>query len=252
MISPVLSVSVKTDAGIIRKNNEDYAGFLIPVESDKLNQYGSIFVVADGVGGSEKGEIASKLTVETIINSYYMMPLEILPEERLKKSFEKANDTVISKSMELRSKSMSSTAVCAVVIGDSAYIGNVGDSRAYLIKIEKTVIQQITFDHSLVAEQVRMGILTKEQAKYDLNRNIITRAIGVEPTIQVDLFNLDLIKGDKLLLCSDGLVRVVEDNEIFNVVSSSSIEEATSQLINLANSRDGPDNITVCLVSIEP
>jgi protein phosphatase len=247
-----LCVSLKSDLGIVRKNNEDYVGYYKPHEKDKIEKYGSIFVVADGVGGNVKGEVASKLAVETIIEFYYKQPLELSPDKRLKNAIEKANEIVLNKSYELGAHGMATTVVCAVIIGNCAYIGNVGDSRAYIINKKRiNKIKQITFDHSLVAEQVRRGVLNEEEAKNASNKNIITRAVGMDYSIQVDLFKVKLIPGDKLLLCSDGLIRVVEDKEIFNIVTSNSVENSTQQLINLANKRGGPDNITVCLVGIE-
>ena len=243
---------VKSDVGLTRKNNEDYVSFIIPFEKDKLEKYGSIFVVADGVGCSAFGEIASTLAVQTIINSYYSLPYEITVQDRLKKTFDMANIELIKRAGELKTREISSTAVCSVIIKDNAYIANVGDSRAYLINQgRKSKIDQITSDHSLVAEQVRIGLLTEGEAKKAPNINMITRAVGAESQVEIDLFEVNLINGDKLLLCSDGLVRVVDNNEIFTITESNPIENAIPELISLANSRGGPDNITICLVSFE-
>ena len=244
--------SARTNAGLVRRNNEDSVEFRVPRDAKILSEYGSIYVVADGVGGNAKGEVASKLAVKGIIDYYYQGPLSISPDKRLKQAIEKVNELILKKADELHAPGMATTVTCAVILGNIAYVANVGDSRTYILNSKrKDQIKQITLDHSLVAEQIRRGILTEEEAKNAPNKNVITRALGTDLTVQVDLFRINLIEGDTLLLCTDGLVRVVSDNEIFNITSANSPESAIVQLVNLANKRGGPDNITVCIAQVQ-
>ena len=244
--------SARTNAGLVRRNNEDSVEFRVPRDPKILSEYGSIYVVADGVGGNAKGEVASKLAVKGIIDYYYQGPLSISPDKRLKQAIEKVNELILKKADELHAPGMATTVTCAVILGNIAYVANVGDSRTYILNSKrKDQIKQITLDHSLVAEQIRRGILTEEEAKNAPNKNVITRALGTDLTVQVDLFRINLIEGDTLLLCTDGLVRVVSDNEIFNITSANSPESAIVQLVNLANKRGGPDNITVCIAQVQ-
>ena len=238
----------KTDRGRVREKNEDYFLIYEPKDDTKRELYGSIYIVADGVGGHAKGEVASRLTAKIVKDTYYSLPPDMHPKERLKRSIERANDYIYRQGSGMGEYRMATTLVVAVVIRDRAYIANVGDSRAYIIR--QGSIKQITQDHSLVEEQVRRGIITREEAKRSRYKNIITRGIGLDHYVNPDFFTVKLQKGDRLLLCTDGLTKVVSDREIYKTVISSSPQTSVETLISLANKRGGPDNITVIVVEI--
>jgi protein phosphatase len=242
----------KTDKGRIRKNNEDFFGFKMPEGKEKLHKYGSLFIVADGVGGSANGEVASQMAVSIISNLYYAQPEDLTPEARLQIAFDKANQTIRSKAQEMHTPEMATTATVAVVFPDRAIIANIGDSRCYVINPERTKnITQVTQDHSLVAEQVREGLITSQQAKVSKNKNVITRALGIEPRIKVDFFKLPIAPGDKILLTTDGLLRVLNDEQIYQVVQQPGSLNPVDALISLANKGGAPDNVTVCIIDLD-
>jgi serine/threonine protein phosphatase PrpC len=236
----------RTDVGRVRKRNEDSLGFFRPTESAVLKRYGICLAVADGVGGEAHGDVASRTAIATLLKEYYQGPGDIAVQQRLKNGVAKANAAVLQASDELRSYGTATTLVAAVILADRAVIANVGDSRAYVISRPKAIARQISLDHSLVQEQVRMGILAPEEAEQAPNKNVITRALGTDPAVKVDVFEVPLVPGDTVLLCSDGLVRVVTDTEIADIVASNPISTAVDKLVALANSRGGPDNISVC------
>jgi protein phosphatase len=237
----------RTDVGRVRKRNEDSLGFFKPTDSEILEQYGICLAVADGVGGEAHGDAASRTAIATLLKEYYKGPADVSVQLRLKNSVAKANMAVLRASEELRSHGMATTLVTAAVLADRAVVANVGDSRAYVINRPKATIRQVSLDHSLVQEQVRMGVLTPEEAEQAPNKNVITRALGTDPEVKIDVFEVPLVAGDAVLLCSDGLVRVVTDTEIAHIIASNPLTAAVDQLIALANSRGGPDNISVCV-----
>ncbi|MBC7195210.1 MAG: Stp1/IreP family PP2C-type Ser/Thr phosphatase, partial [Caldisericia bacterium] len=240
---------VKTDIGRQREKNEDAYLVHVPKSRTKKEIYGSLYAVADGVGGYSRGDYASKLALKIINDTYYSQSSDIDPILRLKNAILRANEIIYQENLKNSEKNrMSTTIVVAIIIGKKAIIANVGDSRAYLIN--KKTIRQITRDHSLVDEQVRAGIITKEEAKRSRYKNIITRSIGSERDVEIDFYTIELKNGDIILLTTDGLTRVVDDLEIYKKTIFNSPKKAVESLIDLANKRGGPDNITVCLVKI--
>jgi len=247
--NPYLKVYAKSDVGKKRKENEDSISFLIPTDINVRKEYGSIFVVADGVGGLANGKIASKLTCRSLIKSYFLQPRELSVDQRLRRAIEKTNEIVLKKAQELNSPEMASTVTAAVFLENEVYVANVGDSRTYLINpLSNEPIKQITRDHSLVETQVRKGLLSKDEAENAKNKNIITRAIGMDKKILVDIFRVPLTEKSKFLLTTDGLVRVVKDSKIYETIHKNKPSVAINKLVKLANDNGGPDNITVCLV----
>ncbi|HQJ57412.1 MAG TPA: Stp1/IreP family PP2C-type Ser/Thr phosphatase, partial [Caldisericia bacterium] len=240
--------SYKTDKGKVRELNEDCYLIYEPKDPKKLKLYGKLYGVADGVGGYSRGDEASKLALEVIKEVYYSLPENIKPEQRIKISIEKANEAVYKEGFSQNESKIATTVCLAILIGDKLYVANVGDSRAYIIR--KNKIKQITVDHSLVEEQVRAGLITKEEAKKSKYRNIITRGLGLDNEIKIDIFIIKVKNRDKILLTTDGLVRVVEDDEILKIIKNYNINDAVEYLIKLANNRGGPDNITTVLVNI--
>lgn len=211
----------------------------------------NLFIVADGMGGHNAGDYASKCTVETVVgeirNSFEKNPTIIV---------KKAIDTANRKIRELAAADenllgMGTTLVVATVIGKYLQVANVGDSRLYLVG--KHGIRQITRDHSLVEEMIRLGGLSREDARRHPDKNIITRAIGAKDEVEAEFFTEELELGDIILMCSDGLSNMLEDKEIEKIVQNEELEELKQKaeaLINAANNNGGKDNIAVVLVKI--
>lgn len=238
----VLRTCSLTDIGKKRSLNQDYV-FTSETEIGKLP---NLFIVADGMGGANAGDFASKYTVEVITQEIASIKEGEL-EEIIQKAVTTANYKLRQKAMELEELSgMGTTVVVATCQDDLLTIANVGDSRLYIIN-EK--INQITKDHSLVEEMVRLGGLSPEMARSHPDKNIITRAIGATDDLHIDFFSVKLQKGDMILLCSDGLTNMLEDEEIHEIIKSqASIASRAEQLIQAANSNGGRDNIAVILI----
>jgi protein phosphatase len=244
-----------TDVGITRDHNED---------SFHVDNDAGLFVVADGVGGQNAGEVASRMSVE-VINTHFTraredsVPFVGTPERRFSEATNRlasairlANQVVHESSKSNPTlKGMGSTVV-AITITDRNRLGiaHAGDSRAYLLRDRG--IFQLTNDHSLVAEQLRQGLISAEEAQNSNVKNVITRALGAMPEVEVDIDEQTLEDGDMVLLCSDGLTNMVDDNTILSVIlNSASMDDACSRLIKLANDGGGRDNITAVLVAAE-
>lgn len=233
--------SAKTDVGLMREHNEDFYGI---GPSDRSATCGHMLVVCDGMGGHAAGEIASRMAVEIIIDRYYASD-DPDRAQVLEASFVLANQQVYQQGHG----SMGTTGVAALLFEDALYIANVGDSRAYLLRDGQ--IRQLTQDHSFVAEQVAAGLLTPEQARHSTHRNVITRALGYQPEVAVDLTRWAVRPGDLVLLSSDGLHGLVEDAEILSAATTSSLDQLAERLVALANFSGGSDNITVIAVRID-
>ena len=245
--------SALTDVGLKRDSNED---------SYKANPKERLFVVADGMGGHAAGEIASRIAVDTV-NEFIELttkdrditwPFEFdenitMEGNRLKTAIRLANKNVIGaiqKREDLRG--MGTTIVSLWLNGKRAFVGHVGDSRAYLIRDRS--LSQLTNDHSWVNEQQRKGTLSKEQARTHPFRNVVTRALGGKERVEVDLLEMEVQPGDIFLLCSDGLSSLVEDERILQLLLEQieDLDEATKALVAQANDNGGDDNATVILV----
>ncbi|GIV95571.1 MAG: hypothetical protein KatS3mg057_0228 [Herpetosiphonaceae bacterium] len=236
-----LHYGAQTDVGQTREHNEDTFGV---ADDPRITQFGQLFIVCDGIGGYLAGEVASKLAVETILESYY----NATNEQRLQaliQALHMANQAIYQQGRG----SMGTTCVAALFYAGTLFVANVGDSRGYLIRNGQP--RQITHDHSFVAEQVRAGLMTPEQARISNVKNIITRAIGHQPDVQIDIFRESLQQGDIILLCSDGLHGLVEDEELVEIAVAQPPQEAVEKLIDLANERGGSDNITAIIVRVE-
>lgn len=233
--------SARTDVGKTRDHNEDDFGV---GEGAGVQQYGELLVVCDGMGGHAAGEVASRLGVETILSTYYGDSATDRVEI-LRGAFERANARIHAEGRG----AMGTTGVAALVFEGMLHIANVGDSRAYLIRNDE--IRQISRDHSLVGEQVAAGVITADQARSIYYRNVITRALGYQADVLVDLFHLPLEAGDTVVLCSDGLHGLVEDDEIREVALTMPLADAVDRLIDMANERGGTDNITAIIAHID-
>jgi serine/threonine protein phosphatase PrpC len=244
-----LEVAARTDKGIKRQLNEDNMTSVVPEDTQVLAQKGALFVVADGLGGHDKGEIASELVVRVVSESYYQDPsTDIGPS--LVRAMRQAN-IALSHSIEQVGRtadSMGTTCIAAILHDSTAYVANVGDSRAYIVR--KGQARQISLDHSWVAEQVRLGNLTKEEARNHEKSNQIYRCMGEHTDVEIDLFTEPVQDGDILVLCTDGLTNVVTDEEIATIVTQYNSQESTARLIARANENGGPDNITAIVVHV--
>lgn len=244
-----LDVAQLTDVGRRREHNEDNMAYVIPKDHHVLAAKGALFIVADGMGGHAAGEVASEIAVDTVSNVYYMDD-NIDVAGPLLQAIKRANAAIHQRAAENMLRSgMGTTCVAAVLRGNTAYIANVGDSRAYLIR--QGQVKQISLDHSWVAEQVRAGLLTEEQARTHAQRNVITRSLGTQPDVEVDVFRETIQAGDTVVLCTDGLSGLVSDEDLVRIVEQSVPQESVYHLVERANENGGPDNITAIVVQVQ-
>lgn len=235
-----------TDPGMMRTQNQDYYSIL------KLSRDQLLVIVCDGMGGARAGNIASKMAVEVFTGEVRRTVRSNMRQDRIDSmlcaALELANKAVYEQSkLSEEYKGMGTTLVAAFFQRDRVTIANVGDSRAYLFN--KDGASTITTDHSLVEMMVQRGELTREAAKSHPGKNLITRAVGTEAAVACDLFHLQLSKGDSVLLCSDGLSNVMSDQEmLFEVVHGVHKSDCCQRLMNIANYRGSPDNVTIALV----
>lgn len=230
-----------TDVGRIRQMNQDY----VFATDEPLGSLPNLLVVADGMGGHKAGDFASKFTVETL-KEELKLSLNEGPKEVLMDAVQVVNHKLIQTAeTDIKLDGMGTTLVAATVIDHTLYFINVGDSRLYLINKD---IKQISRDHSLVEEMLRLGGISEEEAKNHPDKNIITRAIGVKENVEADFYEFALKKGDVVLMCTDGLSNMVSEDEIFAIVKGArDIVEAGQLLINRANENGGKDNIGIVL-----
>lgn len=231
-----------TDVGRKREINEDY----VYATDRPVGNIPNLFAVADGMGGHKAGEFASKYAVEVLkehIQNNDGMGPEVIITEAVKES----NRRIMKAAEEeVSHEGMGTTLVVATIIEHTLYFANVGDSRLYLIRDE---IRQLSKDHSLVEEMVRLGGINQEEAKHHPDKNVITRAIGMKKDVEADFFEYRLQKGDMILMCTDGLTNMVEDDEIFRIVKSGrDIVETAKELVEKANENGGKDNIGIVIV----
>lgn len=241
-----IDVAFRSDVGRTRRRNEDFVSYYEPTDDLEAARSGSLYIVADGVGGASAGEIASEYAVRKVLAEYYASQESDL-EERLIQAVTAANDDIY-RYTDSRPRPMATTLVAAVVRGDELFVANVGDSRAYLVRNGE--IRQVTEDHSLTAQMVRQGRLSPEEAEVHPKRNLLVRTVGGADTVDVDIFGGPLLLGDVVVLCTDGLTRYVSEAEITHAVCSMRPQQAVDQLVELANQRGGKDNITVLVLQV--
>lgn len=232
-----------TDIGRKRELNEDY----IYTSGQPIGALPNLFIVADGMGGHKAGDYASMHTVDRFVEVIRELGEEHGVQDAINEAVTAANAYIYQRSRENSNLSgMGTTLVLATCIGNEAIVANIGDSRLYLVNDAMT---QITRDHSLVEEMVTLGGIDREMARNHPDKNIITRAVGVKENVAADFFEVDLTKGDKLLLCSDGLTNMLRDEEIYQIIQENKeLEQAAKALIDAANENGGRDNIAVVLV----
>jgi PPM family protein phosphatase len=246
-----LDTYARSDIGKVRTNNQDAFGALEPRDPQPMSQSGWIYVVADGMGGHHEGERTSAYAVETLLKEYYRQP-HLTPEKRLRQIFNEINQSLITYTKEnlQPNERTGTTLVAAVVRGDKLWVASAGDSRLYLVR--GGGIRQITRDHTLAAELVRSGTMTKEEALESKVRNRLSRSIGTESKLEVDVYPaLPLHRGDILLLCTDGLTQYATSETLLAAASHGSAKEIVEHLIQFANDCGGSDNVTVSVIRVE-
>jgi len=246
-----LLVGAATDPGPVREQNED-AVLVVDPTSPEAQQNGVLLAVADGMGGYRGGEVAAHLAIETLRDEFYAAPVDSAEiAKRLQQAFRRANERILREwEPKGEEQLMGTTLVAAVIRGDLLVVANVGDSRAYLVRARRPT--QITRDHSLVAEQVEAGLLTQEEARGSSYRNVITRALGYRPKVDVDVFELRLMSDDRVVLTSDGVHDVLTDDEIATVVLSADPERAARTLVERAIEHGSQDNASAVVAWLKP
>jgi PPM family protein phosphatase len=229
-----------TDKGLKRQGNQD--SFMI---DERLG----LFIVADGVGGHMGGEVASAIAVETVREVVgHPKAVSFSPKQVIMQSYEEASHRIFDRAtQESKLNGMGTTMVMGYVRDSKIFIGNVGDSRTYLYR--KPYVWQLTEDHSLINEQVRLGLLTEEQAIKVIGKNVITRSVGFERDVFPDVLEREISSGDTFIFCSDGLSGMVTDEKIQKVMSENPIEKTAEILIQQALANGGDDNVTVLVLS---
>ena len=232
-----------TDIGRTRMVNQDYVFSCL----EPVGNLPNLFIVADGMGGHQAGDFASSYSVKKVLESV-SLSLHKHPHKIFQDAIRYANKELIEKSKsnpEL--KGMGTTMVALTIVGDKAYVANVGDSRLYYMEEQLT---QITIDHSLVQEMIRIGELTKEDARNHPDKNIITRAVGAVKDIHVDFFEFTIAQSSMLLMCSDGLSNMVADEQLAVLLKSAKTpEKIAKKMIETANKNGGKDNIAVIVIN---
>ncbi len=242
-----VSSSGLSHPGHKRANNEDYFAYFEPNDPEILMSRGCLYVVADGVGGAAEGERASQYAAQTVLHEYFQHP-EISPEESLKQAIKQASQDIFEYAEE-GFRRMATTVVAAVIRGEKLTVANVGDSRAYLIRNGNAT--QISIDHNTVEEMVQNGLLSEDDAVNFKAKNVLTRAVGSEYDVDVDIFSdIQLQSGDKILLCTDGLTRYATQQNIVDLTAQGQIDEIATDLVNFANQQGGKDNVSVILIEV--
>jgi serine/threonine protein phosphatase PrpC len=248
-----LSWAMRSDPGEVRPHNEDFCLGYVPTIPDDAWEQGPIFVVADGLGGHAAGEVASRLAGDTMVTAWRKTKAGP-PRPTLRDIVRAANAAVYDASLESGRRGMGTTLTALTLAGHEAVVAHVGDSRAYLVR--KDVCRQLTADHSRVGEMLRMKLITPEQAATHPARSQLTRSLGGDPTVQVDLVTTDLAQDDTFIVCSDGLWDSVSRQEMTAVAKRIGDDavptpvEAADMLVDLALKREAPDNVTVIVVRV--
>jgi protein phosphatase len=241
-----------SDPGKVRDHNEDFIGYAEPSSPEQARSHGWLFVLADGLGGHDRGEVASQLAVDTLVSSFYASPSGEPPRVSLQRMVQSANLKICDHAATASpgGSSMATTLVTCLLRYDRATVAHVGDSRCYLIR--RGLANVLTNDHTLVGEQMRMGILSEAEAASSNKRHQLSRSVGASLVVNADIDEHQLLEGDVLLLSSDGLHGSVTPIEIAAAVSRfPDLQEAARTLVSLAREKDGGDNISVQLIRIK-
>jgi protein phosphatase len=240
-----------TDTGRTREHNEDYLGYVQPATPAEAQTHGWLFAVADGVGGQDLGEVASRTAVESLLSNFRNSPAGESLAALLRRLVQAANHEVYEAghSSGPGGVRMATTLVACALRYDRAVVAHVGDSRCYLIRNGNATV--LTRDHTVVADQMRLGLLSSKEASESTNRHLLSRSLGNDLFVSVDTGDHPLVTGDLLLLCSDGLHNAVGESDMAQLLSGEvDLNAAARALVGLANDRDGGDNITLQLIRI--
>ena len=236
-----------SDVGRVRLGNEDYLGHVAPDTSEQARSQGWLFAVADGVGGQEKGEVASRTAIETVLEGFREASRGEPLSGLLEKLVRRANTRVLDAGMN---SGMATTLVACALRYDRAVVAHVGDSRCYLIRQRAAML--LTRDHTVANEHARLGLLSADEVAEAETRHILSRSLGSELSVNAEINEHQVLPGDVLLLCSDGLHGALSAEEIAKVVSETSdVEIAARRLVELANENDGSDNVTAQVVRVQ-
>ena len=235
--------------GPIRPHNEDFLHFWAPAEVEERRSRGAVAILADGVGGHRHGEVASRLAVETALRTFRAAKPGLAPGQLLTQMFNAANLAVYDAGMkDLAERRMATTLTISVFRNNKVTIGHVGDCRAYLIQDGR--VKRLTADHSYVASQVKLGLISQQEAMASEMRSILTRSIGKDPVVQMDTSHAVVNRGDCLIQCSDGLYCHITEQELLEVLSREPLADACRRLTDLAEKRGTTDNLTIQVVQV--
>lgn len=244
-----VSIACKTDLGRVRENNEDKFEYFVPEDDAVLATRGQVFLVCDGMGGHAAGQIASELTAKTFIDVFLHHPAED-PAVAMESAVMAANRFVLDNARAFpQRRGMGTTLSGLILLQDQAWVVHVGDSRIY--RLRENDLMMLTHDHTFVEESVRMGAMTQDEAENHPYKHVLTRAIGVDESFRPDVDTFDLKQGDLYMLCSDGLVNHLNDEQIGEILRSSTPSEAAWRLVGAALQDGGTDNTTVLVVRVD-
>ncbi len=245
-----VTATVQTDAGCVRQANEDSGRHVSPNDPETQFRKGILTIVADGMGGHASGEVASQMAVDLISELYYTDKTHSAPNA-LQNAIERTNKRIYETSLtDEKLFGMGTTVIALVLLNDTAFSAHVGDSRLYRLRGQK--MEMMTLDHSQVMEMVKYGIISMEEARNHDDKNVILRAVGTQPSVEVELSETFTVEAnDQFLLCSDGLCDMIEDETIHQIwASAKDVHDAGEQLIYQAKENGGHDNITVGIVRV--
>jgi serine/threonine-protein kinase len=243
-----ISYAALSVPGPVRDHNEDCTAHDLPGDDKSRRDRGAIVIIADGVGGEGGGDVASKLACEAALNQFREAKANTAPQSLLFQMFNAANQAVYDRRMHERSR-MSTTLSIALFRNDEINVGHVGDCRVYLIQAGR--IRRVTNDHSYAGVQVKLGLITVEEAKNSELRCVLTRCVGQDPMVRADYHTLSVHRGDYVITCCDGLYCCISEQEIFDAVTKMPAEQACAQLVELASRRGSDDNLTVQVVQVK-
>jgi protein phosphatase len=247
-----ITATVQTDPGCVREANEDSGRHILPNDPETQFKKGILTIVADGMGGHASGEVASQMAVDLISEIYYADKTHSAPDA-LRNAIEQSSSRIYETSLtDEKMYGMGTTVIALVLLNDRAFSAHVGDSRLYRLRGQN--MEMMTLDHSQVMEMVKYGIISMEEARNHDDKNVILRAVGTQPSVEVELSEPFAVEtGDQFLLCSDGLCDMLEDEMIRRIwISAKDVHSAGEQLIEQAKANGGHDNITVGIVRVSP
>lgn len=246
----LLSCVSRSEAGPIRRNNEDFLAYWQPAEDAERLRRGAIMIMADGVGGQANGEVASRLAVETALQTFQALEPGLAPKALIKEIFDRANLAVFDRGVkDAKGGRMATTLAVCIFRDREVLIGHVGDTRVYLVRHEE--IQKLTHDHSYTGLQVKLRLITEHEARASALRSVLTRSIGAEPLVRADFKRLKLMSRDRLVQCTDGLYCFLNDGEISEGVDRLEMREICPYLTALATQRGTDDNLSVQVVQVD-